>query len=58
MGYLCLSLVAGHLIVFGIQGWWTPRGWHWSLPPISLLGAAVAIAPLAMKFWPLTTKRI
>jgi len=49
MGYLSLVLVAAHMVVFGIKGWISPHEWPWSLPPISLLAAAVAIVPLIVK---------
>ena len=49
MGYLSLVLVAAHMVVFGLKGWISPHEWPWSLPPISLLAAAVAIVPLIDK---------
>lgn len=49
MGYLCLLLVLGHMIVFGWQGWTAPETWQWGLPPISMIAAAGAIVPLAAK---------
>jgi DMSO/TMAO reductase YedYZ heme-binding membrane subunit len=37
MGYFCLALVGGHVLVMGLSGWLKPTGWHGSLPPISLV---------------------
>lgn len=49
MGYLCLGLVAAHMVVFGIRGWLAPQRWPWMLPPISLLAVSVAVFPLIVK---------
>lgn len=49
MGYVCLALVAGHVLVMGLSGWFAPHGWPGYLPPISLLGFIVAMAPLLVK---------
>ena len=47
MGYLCLALAGGHVLVMGISGWLEPAGWHGRLPPISMLAFfAVAFALL------------
>lgn len=51
MGYLCLALVACHMVAFGIKGWMAPGEWPWSLPPISLLAVSAAAIPLFVKFW-------
>jgi DMSO/TMAO reductase YedYZ heme-binding membrane subunit len=51
MGYLCLSLVAAHMVVFGLKGWLTPKMWPSGLPPISLLAVTVAMVPLVAKLW-------
>jgi hypothetical protein len=45
------SLIAVHMIVFGVNGWLTPQEWPWKLPPISLLAFAAAAFPLIVKFW-------
>lgn len=49
MGYLCLALVLAHLVVLGWKGWMNPGGWHWGLPPISLLAAIGCAVPLVVK---------
>ena len=49
MGYLCLGLVAAHMVVFGIKGWLAPQRWPWMLPPISLLAVSAAMFPLIVK---------
>jgi DMSO/TMAO reductase YedYZ heme-binding membrane subunit len=49
MGYLCLLLVATHLIVLGWRGWMAPSKWQWGLPPISLLAVAAALVALVVK---------
>ena len=49
MGYFCLVLAAGHVLVMGLSGWLKPDGWPAMLPPISLLAFAVALVPLAVK---------
>ena len=48
-GYVALSLVVVHLVVLGVKGWLTPRGWQAGLPPISLLAVVVALVPLLVK---------
>ncbi|MCP3904109.1 MAG: hypothetical protein GY715_10795, partial [Planctomycetes bacterium] len=32
MGYLCLMLVAGHLVVLGLNGWLAPGDWPAAIP--------------------------
>ena len=49
MGYFCLALVAGHVLVMGFAGWLKPAGWHGYLPPISLVALIAAAVPLLVK---------
>ncbi len=49
MGYLCLSLVLAHMIVFGWNEWMSPGEWLSGLPPISLWAAIAATIPLVAK---------
>ena len=51
MGYLCLTMVAAHMVAFGLHGWLTPHEWAWGMPPISLWAAIAAAVPLAVKVW-------
>jgi DMSO/TMAO reductase YedYZ heme-binding membrane subunit len=57
MGYLCLSLVVAHMVVFGLKGWLSPETWPWGLPPISLLAVTAAAVPLIAKLWQLLGKQ-
>jgi DMSO/TMAO reductase YedYZ heme-binding membrane subunit len=57
MGYLCLSLVVAHMVVFGLKGWLSPETWPWGLPPISLLAVTAAAVPLIVKLWQLLGKQ-
>ncbi len=57
MGYLCLSLVVAHMVVFGLKGWLAPERWPWGLPPISMLAVIAAAIPLVAKLWQLFGKR-
>ncbi len=57
MGYLCLSLVVAHMVVFGWQGWMAPEKWQWGLPPISMLAVVAAAVPLVAKLWQLFGRR-
>jgi DMSO/TMAO reductase YedYZ heme-binding membrane subunit len=57
MGYLCLSLVVAHMVVFGLRGWMAPEKWPWGLPPISMLAITAAAIPLIAKLWQLFEKR-
>ena len=57
MGYLCLGLVAAHMVVFGWKGWLTPQKWPSGLPPISLLAVTAAAIPILAKLWQLLRKR-
>ena len=50
MGYLCIALTLGHLVVFGWKGWLAPGKWPWGLPAISLIAALIALWPLLAKF--------
>ena len=49
LGYAALILVVIHLVVLGFKGWLEPAGWNGGLPPISLLAALMALAPLLVK---------
>ena len=49
MGYLCLVLVLGHLVVMGWKGWISPETWPWGLPPISLWASIGCVVPLMAK---------
>ena len=51
MGYVCLLLVLGHLVVMGWKGWTNPSRWasYGNLPPISLWAAIGCVIPLAAK---------
>jgi DMSO/TMAO reductase YedYZ heme-binding membrane subunit len=51
MGYLSLSLAAGHVLVMGYSGWLTPGRWHAGLPPVSLVAFAAAMVPLLVKIF-------
>ena len=57
MGYLCLSLVVAHMVVFGLEGWLAPQKWPWGLPPISMLAVTAAAVPLLAKLWQLLGRR-
>ena len=57
MGYLCLSLVLAHMVVFGLKGWLAPAKWPLGLPPISMWAAAAAAIPLCAKLWSLFGRR-
>ncbi len=48
-GYVALTLVVVHLVVFGWKGWLAPEGWHGGLPPISMLAVVAALVPLLVK---------
>lgn len=56
MGYLCLGLVAAHMVVFGTRGWLAPHEWPWGLPPISLLAVVSCAVPLAVKLWQVASR--
>lgn len=49
MGYFCLALVGGHLVVMGFTGWLKPSGWQGYLPPISLIALIAAAVPLLVR---------
>lgn len=49
MGYSCLALVGGHVLVMGFVGWLQPAGWHGLLPPISLIAFIAALITLLVK---------
>ena len=57
MGYLCLALVALHLVVLGWKGWLAPSHWPSGLPPISLLAVTAAVVPLLVKLLQTDRKR-
>jgi len=50
MGYFCLALVGGHVLVMGFSGWLKPSGWHGYLPPISLVAFTAVLLTLLAKF--------
>jgi len=49
MGYICLALAGGHVLVMGIAGWLKPAGWPGCLPPISLIAFIVVLIVLFEK---------
>lgn len=49
MGYICLFLAGGHVLVMGIAGWLKPAGWHGYLPPISLVAFVVILIVILEK---------
>ena len=49
MGYVCLALAGGHVLVMGLAGWLKPAGWHGFLPPISLVAFIVVLYVLLAK---------
>ena len=49
LGYAALFFVLIHLVALGLKGWLEPAGWNAGLPPISLLAALIALAPLLVK---------
>lgn len=49
MGYVALMLVIVHLVGMGWRKWFDPGSWPGFLPPITLLGAAVALTPLFVR---------
>jgi DMSO/TMAO reductase YedYZ heme-binding membrane subunit len=49
MGYVSLVLVVVHMVAFGLRGWMSPAEWPWTMPPISLLAAVIAVVPLVIK---------
>ena len=49
MGYLALTLVAGHVAVMGFSGWLNVAGWAGYLPPISLVAFVAALIPPLVK---------
>ncbi len=57
MGYLCLALAAGHVLVMGLSGWLAPAGWPGGLPPISMLAFFAAALPILVKLLWGNTKR-
>jgi DMSO/TMAO reductase YedYZ heme-binding membrane subunit len=48
-GYVALALVVVHLVAMGLKGWLAPRGWHWGMPPVSLVAVVAALVPLLVK---------
>jgi DMSO/TMAO reductase YedYZ heme-binding membrane subunit len=57
LGYLALILVVVHLVVLGLKGWLTPKGWPAGLPPISLISLLAALVPLVVKSSRIYAKR-
>ncbi|MHC4910562.1 MAG: hypothetical protein ACYTF9_12665 [Planctomycetota bacterium] len=49
LGYIALLLVTAHLVLLGFKGWIDASAWPASIPPISLVAAVGAIAPLLVK---------
>ena len=49
MGYCCLALVGGHVVVMGLAGWLKPAGWYGCLPPISLVAFIAVLIALLVK---------
>lgn len=49
MGYLALALACGHTFAMGYKGWIDVASWPGSMPPMTLLGFAAALAALAVK---------
>ncbi len=49
MGYWAVAMVAGHTLTMGWKGWLDPSGWHGGMPPITMLGFALAAAALLAK---------
>ena len=49
MGYWTLAMAAAHTLTMGWKGWLTPETWHGGLPPITMLGFAVAASALTAK---------
>ena len=49
MGYIGLTLAAGHVFVMGVMNWRQPGDWPAGLPPITALAFVVALVPLALR---------
>ena len=49
VGYAGLVLAAGHVLVMGVNGWFSPGDWPAAMPPITLLAFIVAMAPLVLR---------
>lgn len=49
MGYAALALGCGHTFAMGYQGWLSPSTWPGMLPPMTMLGFAVALGTLVWK---------
>lgn len=49
MGYICLTLTAGHVLTMGLAGWLKPSAWHGYLPPISLVAFIAILVVLLVK---------
>jgi len=49
IGYLALSMTGIHLFAMGFKGWLTPNEWPGGMPPITMVGFAVVVLPLAAK---------
>jgi DMSO/TMAO reductase YedYZ heme-binding membrane subunit len=50
-GYWALAAAAAHVALMGYSGWLTPGKWQGFMPPITLLGVAAAVLPLARLLW-------
>jgi DMSO/TMAO reductase YedYZ heme-binding membrane subunit len=49
LGYAGLVLVIVHLAFMGFPQWFSPSEWPGYMPPITMLGAALALAPLVVR---------
>ena len=57
MGYATLALACGHTAAMGYSGWFDVSSWPGSLPPITMLGCAVAVFALLVKLASLAKRR-
>jgi DMSO/TMAO reductase YedYZ heme-binding membrane subunit len=53
LGLLVLALSTVHVAAIGYAGWASPSAWPGFLPPITLLGAAIAVWPLVRRLKPI-----
>ena len=49
MGYIGLVTAFFHVLIMGASGWLAVETWPGFLPPISLLGALLAVVPIYLK---------
>lgn len=52
LGYLAQAAVAGHVLVMGVSGWFTPAEWPGTMPPITMLAFVAALIPLLARLLP------